>query len=118
MGRFGSDEGVNGVRRGQWIAAGLAMAAVAAAACLAFAPGPETEPELGVLCAEGENGPVVVAIMPHSAAERAGLRPGDELLSLNGVPMAADETCFVRPQAGSRIDFRRGGEVLRQTLGR
>lgn len=52
-------------------------------------------PELGVSTYSGEYGQskglVIVRVMPHSAADRAGLVPGDVILSFNGKPTPDDE---------------------------
>ena len=52
-------------------------------------------PELGVSTYSGEYGQskglVVVRVMPHSAADRAGLVPGDVILRFDGQPTPDDE---------------------------
>jgi len=52
-------------------------------------------PELGISTYSGEYGQskglVVVRVMPHSAADRAGLVPGDVILRFDGQPTPDDE---------------------------
>lgn len=53
-------------------------------------------PELGISTYSGEYGQskglVIVRVMPHSVADKAGLVPGDVILSYNGKPTPDDET--------------------------
>ena len=108
------------MRRGGWIAVAAAvLAGVVLTACVLMPARTDRQTaELGALCAEGERGPVVVAVMPDSEADRAGIMPGDVLLTLDGEPVAAGEACFARPDAGSCIAYERNGQVLRHTVGR
>ena len=60
--------------------------------------------------------PRVVAVAPGSAAERAGLRPGDELVTVNGRrPRDVIEYELLVDDADVELDLRRGG--LELTLG-
>jgi putative radical SAM enzyme (TIGR03279 family) len=55
-------------------------------------------------------GPVVVAVTPNSPAERAGLRPGDEVIALDGtIPRDIIEWRLLTDGADVEIDVRRGG---------
>lgn len=84
----------------------------------------------GGLLAERLGGPAVAeadwtigSIVPDSAAEAAGLRPGDDLVSINGraVDTFADVGPLVAPNPGDEVDLvvQRDGERLdlRATLG-
>lgn len=56
------------------------------------------------------HGPIVVAVTPDSPAEIAGLRPGDEVLALDGtVPRDIIEWRLLTDAARVEIDVRRGG---------
>lgn len=58
----------------------------------------------------GHHGPLVVAVTPDSPADRAGLLPGDEVLSLDGVsPRDIIEWRLLTDVAGVELEVRRGG---------
>lgn len=59
----------------------------------------------------------ISTVLPEGAAARAGLRPGDEVVAVDGVPVARAvdliEAIRARPGAELRIDVRRGEDALR-----
>jgi regulator of sigma E protease len=64
--------------------------------------------------------PLVAGVREGSVGERAGLRKGDRLLSMNGQALASPETVVAqtRALAGSEIElrFQRGEEVFTRSL--
>ncbi|HEY6642591.1 S1C family serine protease [Povalibacter sp.] len=61
--------------------------------------------------------PVIGLVDPGSPAERAGLRPGDLILELNGRPVLTDQealtqTAAMRPGSDIEIRFRRGQSIM------
>ena len=58
--------------------------------------------------------PIVGAVQPASPAEAAGLRPGDEILAIDGMPQANwEETLYevaLRPDRDLKLRIRRGAE--------
>ena len=57
-----------------------------------------------------QSAPVVVAVTPNSAADIAGLQPGDEVRMLNGmIPRDIIEWRLIADEAEVEIDFVRGG---------
>jgi regulator of sigma E protease len=59
----------------------------------------------------------ISTVLPEGAAARAGLRPGDEVVAVDGVPVARAvdliEAIRARPGAELRVDVRRGEDALR-----
>jgi len=53
-------------------------------------PLPQPAPRLGMRWQRGDNGAVVTAVTPGSAASRAGLKIGDRLLKFNGAGIDSD----------------------------
>jgi predicted metalloprotease with PDZ domain len=80
----------------------------------------ERVPRLGVTTQQDGNGIVVRDIAPGSSAERAGVRPGDYLVSIGDI--AVDDQQFgarIRAKYGASVEgaplaikIRRGGELL------
>jgi len=75
---------------------------------------------LGLSMYTPEVPPVIGQVVGGGAAEQAGLQPGDEVISADGVPMKLwmDWVDYVRARPGEAIDveYRRGMELLRVTL--
>ncbi len=76
---------------------------------------PAVEP--GLRLAEGGPGGRVAAVEPGGAGERAGLRPGDRLLSLGGRPLssaleAGERLWQIDPRSPARLTLERAGERL------
>ena len=76
---------------------------------------PRQPPLLGVVHTSAPQGVLIQKIMPESAAERAGLKPGDILLSVNGVEIQNPRHLFTEVQRYSAgtivsIDYVRAGQ--------
>ena len=109
---------------GRRILAGAAALAVllAGAAWLWAARQPKAaSDELGLVLADAEEGALVLAVMPDSAADRMGLAPGDRLIAIDGASVAEEgpaEGCFTRIQDGCTLTLERGGRRFDRKLGR
>jgi len=74
--------------------------------------------------AGSRNSVVVVTLAPNSTAAEAGLREGDTLLAVDGIPVTAQrilraaEALEGPPGSAVRLDLRRGGQRLSLTLQR
>ncbi len=75
---------------------------------------------LGLSMYTPEVPPVIGQVVGGGAAERAGLQPGDQVISADGVPMNLwmDWVDYVRERPGQAIDveYRRGMELLQVTI--
>lgn len=76
---------------------------------------PRQPPLLGVVHTSAPKGVLIQKIMPDSAAERAGLKPGDVILSVNGVEIQNPRHLFSEVQRYSAgtivsIDYVRAGQ--------
>jgi regulator of sigma E protease len=75
---------------------------------------------LGLSMYTPEVPPVIGQVVGGGPAEQAGLQPGDQVISADGVPMNLwmDWVDYVRARPGEAIDveYRRGMELLRVTL--
>lgn len=64
--------------------------------------------------------PRVVQVLPDSAAERAGLQSGDQIISIDGVTIASNQTLidYVSPRAGKPLQFlvRRGEQMVELSI--
>ena len=64
-------------------------------------------------------GVIVTEIVPRSTAARIGLRPGDRILEVNGVPVDSTETLArvdEHARGGWRFAIERDGRVIRRTF--
>lgn len=93
----------------------LLLAPVLGGADKAGLEAPRQPPLLGVVHTSAPKGVLIQKIMPDSAAERAGLKPGDVILSLNGVEIQNPRHLFSEVQRYSAgtivsIDYVRAGQ--------
>jgi regulator of sigma E protease len=76
--------------------------------------------ELKLLDLEPMDHPVIREVRPGSAAETAGLKQGDEVISFSGVPVVGQEQLVSlihkRPDLPSSIEVIREGDPLRYTV--
>jgi regulator of sigma E protease len=79
-------------------------------------PDPEGRFEVGRIGVAPDVHPQVRAVLQGEPAERAGLQPGDTVLSVNGEPVAfardLSEAIGRHPDASIVLTIRRGGETL------
>jgi carboxyl-terminal processing protease len=80
---------------------------------------------IGVTVAENDDGLRITSIIPKGPAEAAGLRMGDEIVSVNGkiladVPDGQDKTTDIRGKAGTKVTLtiERDGTRMTKTLTR
>lgn len=90
---------------------------IIAAADKAGLEAPKKPPLLGVIHTQAARGVLIQKIMPDSAAERAGLKPRDIILALNGVAIRNPRHLFDEVQRYSSgtivsIDYLRDGQQL------
>jgi membrane-associated protease RseP (regulator of RpoE activity) len=68
----------------------------------------------------GEDGIRVLQVLPGTPAERAGLKPGDRILRVNGIEIArgdsfADRIASLKPGSTVELSIRRGDELVHLT---
>ena len=105
----------------------LAAAVLAGAGFLALRRDTATRPlaacastaEAGLVLQEQADGLYVLALSPRGAAARAGIRSGDTLLSLDGVPLRSREdfSGLMQAKGGGRLSLSRRGEQRELSLG-
>jgi predicted metalloprotease with PDZ domain len=77
--------------------------------------GTEKQPALGFLAVRSSGGPIEVkSVEAGSSAEKAGLRRGDTLVSMNGESLAVppQDVVGLKPGHGIRLEVRRGSEIV------
>jgi regulator of sigma E protease len=83
---------------------------------ISVTPDPEGRFEVGRIGVAPDVHPQVRAVLQGEPAERAGLQPGDTVLSVNGEPVAfardLSEAIGRHPDASIVLTIRRGGETL------
>ena len=74
--------------------------------------------ELGVVLQDSDQGAVVLAVAPDSAAGRAGIAPGDLLLALDGEPVTTgfSDGCFTPVSQRCTLTLERGGRRMQCDL--
>lgn len=79
-------------------------------------PGPPPPPRLGVILKPQAGGLLIERVLPQTPAQRAGLKPGDLLIALDGQPLThikqIHDLIKGAPAAPHAYRVRRGGEEL------
>ncbi|MGN0778725.1 MAG: PDZ domain-containing protein [Aristaeellaceae bacterium] len=108
------------MKRWHMIAAAVLVVAVVAGAWLylsrpALPSGITSAAELGLMLLDTEEGLSVLAVRENSAAEQAGIHPGDVLLTLNDAPLSTvdmlDDCLLAGREATLLLQLQRGSET-------
>ena len=113
---------MDGKRKRCLAAAGAVLLILAAVLTAVLRPAAQPEAgELGVVLTACEKGALVVAVMQHSAAEQAGVTPGDVLVEYDGRALTEEDlgnSCFRPVGRDTSLVLERGGRRIHCTLGR
>ena len=107
-----------------WLPAG-APGGAGGAGGMIFSSGDKSDPNRGYLGVEhegaaGTDGIRLLRVLPGTPAERAGMKPGDRILRIDGVPLApgesfADRIGALKPGTTVMLTLRRGDETIQAT---
>lgn len=99
---------------------GVCAAILAAGCASSISAYPEEFAGVGLELHDGEHGPHVVRSLPGGSAEQAGLRPGDRVVAVDGLPTAgrslADVVARLRGPAGSQVSLVLERGAVRMTV--